>query len=229
MSRARENWLFVAVVLAAAVLTCRPSQSFIGGIADIGVDMFGLAVSATGVAIRLVARAWKTAYGKNGLVTSGPYSIVRNPMYVGSFLVGLGLCLILGSYVFLVIYSAAFAVIHGLIARREESELSARWPDEYRAYRASVPGWFPSPVRVLRVVRPSWLAVSKNSLVTERANCFGIIIGAVLAEAWAHYAMDGWSGAHVRIVVCLAIAAATSAAWLALEYSVRARGLHQTG
>lgn len=224
MSRARENWLFVTVLLIAGVLICRPSQSFINIIADFHVDVFGFALSAIGVVIRLVSRAWKTTHEGGGLVTTGPYSIVRNPMYVGSFLAGLGLCLILGSYAFLFVYAAAFAITHGLIARREEGELTARWPEEYGAYKASVPGWFPSPVRFIKSVRRSWLAVSKRALLSERTNCFGIIIGAVLAEAWTHYVMEGWRAEHARITVCLAIAAVASAAWVVLEIRVHACG-----
>jgi protein-S-isoprenylcysteine O-methyltransferase Ste14 len=77
------------------------------------------------------------------LVIGGLYRHVRNPMYlaVGATIVGqalvLGRPLLLG-------YAAVFGVAVATFVRGyEEPTLSARYGDEYAAYRAAVPGWWP--------------------------------------------------------------------------------------
>ncbi|MBL8221738.1 MAG: phosphatidylethanolamine N-methyltransferase family protein [Bryobacterales bacterium] len=76
-------------------------------------------------------------------VACGPYTVVRNPMYVGGLTALGGLALYLGSSAMLL-----FAVLWGLFAHLfvvlyEEPVLRAKFGREYEAYCACVPRWFP--------------------------------------------------------------------------------------
>jgi len=75
------------------------------------------------------------------LITSGPYTLVRHPMYLGCILTGAGGLLVYQIWTFVFI-AAGFLGLVGR-ARREEQILEAEFGDAYRAYRQQVPGWIP--------------------------------------------------------------------------------------
>ena len=77
------------------------------------------------------------------LVVGGAYRYVRNPMYLAVTSVILGQALLLAQPVLLV-YGAGFLLLTATFVRLyEEPALSHQFGDEYVAYRAAVPGWWP--------------------------------------------------------------------------------------
>ena len=77
------------------------------------------------------------------LVVGGLYRHVRNPMYLAVSATIVGQALVLGRW-WLVGYAAAFlAVVAAFVRLYEEPTLSARYGEEYAAYRRGVPGWWP--------------------------------------------------------------------------------------
>jgi protein-S-isoprenylcysteine O-methyltransferase Ste14 len=80
-------------------------------------------------------------YTDQKLVTSGPFSIVRNPMYVG------GLCAEIGGLLLYRTWATVITLsnIPVLFKRtqREEEALSEQFGEEWAAYSASVPAWIP--------------------------------------------------------------------------------------
>ncbi len=76
------------------------------------------------------------------LVTSGPYAWTRNPIAGSHFLAVLGVALIVGSPAAIGI-TFLLGIPANLVIRREERGLESRFDEPYRAYRASVPRWFP--------------------------------------------------------------------------------------
>jgi len=76
------------------------------------------------------------------LVTSGPFRIWRNPLYMGETLVLLGLAQATGN-IWMAIAAAAFAVgILKLAILPEERHLEARFGDAYLAYKGRTRRWF---------------------------------------------------------------------------------------
>ena len=75
------------------------------------------------------------------LVTSGPFAIVRHPMYFGLILAALGSLLLYHTWTSLLF--AAFAPTIVLRARREELVLAAQFGEEWKKYCARVPLFFP--------------------------------------------------------------------------------------
>ena len=93
----------------------------------------------------LLIRAWATGHlSKNAqLATSGPYAFTRNPLYFGSFLIGIGFSLAGGNPIILVVFLACFAALYGNAMRLEMKQLSTLFPHEYPRYRKYVPAFFP--------------------------------------------------------------------------------------
>ena len=75
------------------------------------------------------------------LVTSGPYRLSRNPMYLGVGLILAGWCTLWSSRT-LIIYTALFMMgFHLRVLLAEEPWARQRFGGEWEAYRARVPRW----------------------------------------------------------------------------------------
>nr|PIE55560.1 MAG: cobalt-zinc-cadmium resistance protein [Dethiosulfovibrio peptidovorans] len=77
------------------------------------------------------------------LATWGPYSLCRNPLYVGNGLIGLGWGIMAG-IVPLILFALTFWVLYGLlIVPWEERFLLKKFGDAYRRYRRTVGAFCP--------------------------------------------------------------------------------------
>jgi protein-S-isoprenylcysteine O-methyltransferase Ste14 len=75
------------------------------------------------------------------LVTTGPYKVTRNPIYIGFLLVYFGLAVILTSFwVLLLIVPVLFFLKRGVVDR-EEAYLEREFGEAYRKYTLRVPRW----------------------------------------------------------------------------------------
>lgn len=90
-------------------------------------------------------RAWAsgTIRKNNVLTTGGPYAHTRNPLYLGSFLVGLGLVVASGSLVLFVVLVGFFGFVYLPTMRAEEKRLEELFGESFRYYAARVPLFVP--------------------------------------------------------------------------------------
>lgn len=77
------------------------------------------------------------------LVVGGLYRHVRNPMYVAVGTTIVGQALLLGRPLLLGYAAVFWLAVATFVRRYEEPTLSARYGEEYDAYRRAVPGWWP--------------------------------------------------------------------------------------
>jgi protein-S-isoprenylcysteine O-methyltransferase Ste14 len=93
----------------------------------------------------LVAAAWPVlfrAVRAGRLATTGPYARLRHPQYAGFILIMTGFLLQWPTLVTLLMYPVLVAMyLH--LAHREEREAAERFGQEYAAWQARVPAWFP--------------------------------------------------------------------------------------
>jgi protein-S-isoprenylcysteine O-methyltransferase Ste14 len=77
------------------------------------------------------------------LATGGIYAHLRNPMYVGAILILAGLAAALASDWLAILLLPTALLLHFGVVRREERYLEAKFGEDYRRYKASVPryGW----------------------------------------------------------------------------------------
>ena len=93
----------------------------------------------------LISRAWVVLYGaqqKRQLATTGPYSYVRNPQYVGFILVMFGFIVQWPTLLTLIMFPV-LVVMYVRLARWEEQEVRAEFGEEYDRYAAITPAWLP--------------------------------------------------------------------------------------
>jgi protein-S-isoprenylcysteine O-methyltransferase Ste14 len=129
-----QRWRVPLGFLCAAIflLLAKPTRTAL---------LAGACVSLLGLAIR----AWASGHiRKNAqLATSGPYAFTRNPLYFGSFLLGLGFTIASGQVVLGLLFVALFLGIYFPVMRVEASTLAELFGKEYEVYKEAVPLFFP--------------------------------------------------------------------------------------
>lgn len=101
--------------------------------------------------IGLGIRAWSAGHiRKNSqLAITGPYAFTRNPLYFGSFLLGLGFTVSAGggwlSLGLWLVFAALFLGIYLPVMRVEARTMAELFGDDYRQYARHVPLFFPRP------------------------------------------------------------------------------------
>lgn len=75
------------------------------------------------------------------LVTRGPYSFSRHPIYLALVLILLGLAIQAASLWFIILTAAFWVAVQLLTVRREEAYLANEFPEQYARLRRSVRQW----------------------------------------------------------------------------------------
>jgi len=103
-----------------------------------------MALGAIGIVPGLVIRALASGHVRKNeaLATSGPYAYTRNPLYLGSLLMGLGFCVAARSWWVGVALVLMFVVIYLPVIRDEEAFLRRKFP-EFEEYARRVPRMMP--------------------------------------------------------------------------------------
>ena len=104
-----------------------------------------LLVGGSVALLGLIFRAWATGHIRKNdyLAVSGPYALTRNPLYFGSFLIGVGFSLAGRDVKILVVFLLSFALLYGPVMQREIETLRRLFGDQYGVYQKHVPLFFP--------------------------------------------------------------------------------------
>jgi protein-S-isoprenylcysteine O-methyltransferase Ste14 len=104
----------------------------------------------------LISVAWKVLYDaqqRRALATTGPYSYVRHPQYVGFILVMFGFLLQWPTILTLAMFPV-LTVMYVKLARTEERDARVDFGDAYAKYASQVPGFIPKLGRVFGQASP---------------------------------------------------------------------------
>lgn len=104
-----------------------------------------LAVGAALAVVGLFLRGWSagTIHKDAELTVSGPYAFTRNPLYLGSFLIGLGVSIAGGHWIWPLVFLLFFATVYTRTMRGEARHLGELFPRRYAAYSDAVPAFLP--------------------------------------------------------------------------------------
>ncbi len=159
------------------------------------ISCFVLSMAGLAVRVFVVGTAPRGTSGRNTrrqkaqvLNTTGPYSLVRHPLYLGNYLAALGLSFVSRTWFLPIIVSLASLLYYERIAAREEEYLEARFGDEFRDWAARVPALIPS----FRHYRPPALPFDwRKALGREFYAFFGIVAGFFVLELIGEFAVSG--------------------------------------
>lgn len=152
------NWLFkyrsflpvVLYPLATLVLLFDYTQDI--KLSDLNLSIVCLSVSFLGLLIRVFVIGFtpKGTSGRNTkkqvankLNSSGFYSVVRHPLYLGNFLMWLGIILYVNNFWFAIVSSLLFWLYYERIMFAEEQFLKGRFGEDYVKWSLTAPPFFP--------------------------------------------------------------------------------------
>ncbi len=106
---------------------------------------FWLIIGGITAIIGVSIRAWSSGHiRKNAeLAISGPYAYTRNPLYVGSFIMGVGFCIAASVWWLSVLFVVLFLLIYLPVMKAEVKDLVFLFGDKFEEYAANVPLFFP--------------------------------------------------------------------------------------
>ncbi|MFQ5737638.1 MAG: methyltransferase family protein [Acidobacteriota bacterium] len=152
----------------------------------------GVLLATLGLALRV----WATGHLEKwkGLATDGPYRWTRNPLYLGSFVMGAGLMIASSRLLLLIVFLVLFVSIYDPVMRREEKEMRQGYGGEFEAYRRRVPRFFPLLVPTSRRAGEATGGVACNFLwsrvISNRE--YKAVVGFLLVTALVYLKM-GWN------------------------------------
>jgi len=145
------------IVILLLALALHAYQSYNGGIQNAFLKSFNyqlvcLLVSLLGLGIRIITLGFvfKNTSGRNttkqiadSINKTGSYSMMRHPLYVGNFLMWLGIGMLTANLWFNVFFILSFWLYYERIMYAEESYLIGKFGEEYTKWSATVPAFVP--------------------------------------------------------------------------------------
>jgi protein-S-isoprenylcysteine O-methyltransferase Ste14 len=156
-------------------------------------DLMALLVALLGLGIRFytVGHAPAGTSGRNtlgqvadSLNVTGLYSVVRHPLYLGNFLMWLGVSLVPRCWWFTALTVLIFWLYYERIMFAEEGFLEERFGEDYRRWAAATPAFVP---QFRDWVKPALPFSLKSAIAREYSSLF-----AVIAVFTFFQAMRGW-------------------------------------
>ena len=150
-------------------------------------QMFCMLISFSGLAIRvmIVGRAPLGTSGRNtreqvanSLTTTGIYSLVRHPLYLGNFLIMLGFAMVLHIWWLALLTTCIYALYYERIMLTEEAFLRERFGTKFEEWAAKTSTFIPK----FTGFKPSPMPFSWRTVLQREYNAFFLIVAVFFLE-----------------------------------------------
>jgi len=200
-----RNGLFPVVYLAIFLFS-KPGLFMGDKQLDRYACIIGIIIILAGQLFRVmvIGFAYIKRGGKDGkvyapsLVVSGFYAHVRNPMYVGNYLILLGFVILYGSvwaYLFILPF---FTLVYYSIVVNEENYLREKFGTEYDDYAKYVNRFIPD-LSGLKQSLDEYEYNWKKALRKEYGTIFLVVIGILAMMIWKDMAVYGFDTGNIEI------------------------------
>lgn len=149
-------------------------------------EVIGFAFVLFGLLLRVSARGYKAEKSKQGyaLVNGGPYSLVRNPMYLGIAIIGLGVVLILFEWWAGAVFLLFFIGRYILLIFKEERHLILQFGQEYKTYMKQTPRLLPRLKSITKQDLKEVLPLKLSWVKKEIGSVVFVIVAVLIFESW---------------------------------------------
>ncbi|WP_447760367.1 methyltransferase family protein [Sphingopyxis panaciterrae] len=162
----RGTYIYITIAISMLIAWCSKDWGpFKTPFGDCAWFWLSLGVASTGAIVRIFTSGWaalgtsgraKVAAEASELNTTGPYSLVRNPLYVGRILNFTGLAMLSGSWVFGAIVFLLGILIYERISIYEEEFLREKFGPAHAEWAKDVPALLPRLHGWIKPKYPFW-------------------------------------------------------------------------
>jgi protein-S-isoprenylcysteine O-methyltransferase Ste14 len=188
----RRSWLPVVLIIAGIFVLYLTNRQAI--LFDLTEELVFLGVSLFGEAIRIYTAGYapKNTSGRNttagqiadNLNTTGIYSLVRHPLYLGNFFMWLGPVLFVRSFIFVVIFILVYWLYYERIMFAEEQFLRRKFSEAYDKWSENVKAVIP---RFKGYIKPALAFSFKTVLKREHNSFINVFIIFVLLDLFRNF------------------------------------------
>ena len=195
---------FIAVVIFPDIFLRRARSTGI----SYSVEILGIACIFLGQLFRVSARGFKADNSGEGksLIKSGPYSLVRNPMYLGILLIGIGVVFMLSNWWTAGIFLAIFIARYIILTFQEEKKLYKLFPGVYRTYCLAVPRLMPSVEDLFRADIKKFLPLKPRWIKREFGSMLVLLLIVLSCWSWNTITSSGVRIYLIKIIPVLLVA-----------------------
>ena len=165
------------------------------------IDALAVALLSVGGFLRIWAISHAGKCTRKGriktarLITTGPYAYIRHPIYLGNFLIGVGLLFLSGQFWLIPLSLALLALQHRLNIPAEEDLLREKLGQEHEFYCCMVPKYIPG------LMPGRKLCLGTHSPLNQLATATAIVLVGSLFEWLESPLHRGWVLAVFRWIV----------------------------
>lgn len=114
-----------------------------------------------GFALAVIGQGWRiyaagVIYKNKQLATTGAYSLVRHPLYLGNFLILAGFTLACGHWIVALVVAFFFLFYYPAAIRYEDTKLEGIFDDDWRAWSDNIPAMFPTSMKWQANTEAEW-------------------------------------------------------------------------
>lgn len=144
--------------------------------------LFAMVLVIPGLLVRALASGH--VQKNERLATSGPYAYTRNPLYLGSLIIGVGFAIAARSVWVAVILVLLFVTVYLPVIRAEEAYLAQHFP-EFAEYARRVPRLMPDPRPAIHTRGPfSWDLYWKHREYNATLGSVAMMAALVIKLIW---------------------------------------------
>lgn len=207
----------VVLFLLAIPVVYLTNISYLAGKPEVIITILAVLLSVLGFVIRAIAIATtpKGTSGRNtkegqvaeSLNTTGIYSTVRHPLYLGNYFMWIGIVLFTFNFSFVVIVTLMFWLYYERIMYAEERFLERKFGDAYMNWANNTPAFIPSLIKYKKNIVPFSL---KSVFRREYSGVLATVLGFVFIDDLRNYFTHGeftWNTPwHVALIVSVVLA-----------------------
>ncbi len=141
----------------------------------------GFILAAVGQAWRIYAAG--VIYKNKQLATTGAYSLVRHPLYLGNFLILAGFTLACGNWIVLLLVAFFLLFYYPAAIRYEDHKLEGIFGDDWRAWSGNIPAMFPTSLKWQANAEAEWNA--RQSLIRNGELIYSLYMAGCAVWLWS--------------------------------------------
>jgi len=132
-----------AYYISLIAITAVAGRPPLPAVADHIVGILAIVLTVIGCLGRVWCSAFIAGYKERWLITDGPYSVCRHPLYVFSFIGGIGIGLTTRSIAITLFTMLLLGTLFTLAARAEDQLLANTHQRAFEEYEKRTPAWWP--------------------------------------------------------------------------------------